>query len=111
MKNKFNIGDIVISTDPHAIGTIIFVIRQILTTESGYAYRHDFVNEWIHEDYISLYVEPKKKVKKYLWVYSEGLGEHTATRGFYKDEQEVKKNVKHVTWFQRLDWSMIEVEE
>ena len=106
MTPKFKIGDKVISLESKAISTII----EISISKSGNCYYLDTILGRFEEYELALYTEPKPKVKKYLWAYKDGNGDYTISRGFYKDVQEFERFV-NTQWFQRLDWSMIEVEE
>lgn len=55
---------------------------------------------------------PKKKVKKYLWVYRESDGRYDLTNRHYKDESSALQSLDYSdTIVQRIDESAIEVEE
>lgn len=62
------------------------------------------------EDELEPYVEPKPKVKKWLYVY-ESEGHHWTTIKFFKDDNDFKSHYITIEKFKKLEWSMIEVEE
>lgn len=114
MKNKFNIGDRVSYNviDGQLRDEVrAFTITDISEQYGKICYSQNSMSEYVEESRLTLYVEPKKKVKKYLWAFkNEDSDRIVVTVGFYKDEKELKKGVG-ATWIQRLDWSEIEVDD
>lgn len=107
MKTKFNIGDKV----TNSCG-VSFVVDSILISEGKISYFMAFGSSAHPEETLELFVESKPKVKMYLYAYKhETPGETWVSVCVYKDDEHFKKRCAHVSWFQRLDWSMTEVEE
>jgi hypothetical protein len=68
--------------------------------EGSYHFEEVFYNK----DGYQIYKEPKKKIKKWLWV-TKGVVDHYISQQYYLDGVTPDHGV------QRLEWSMIEVEE
>ena len=110
MTPKFKIGDKVVSLESKAISTI----NEISISKSGNCYYLDTILGRFEESELPLYTEPKPKVKKYLYAFKykkDSREVHSAS--FYKDDQDFLKEYKipSFEWFQRLDWSMTEVDD
>lgn len=106
MNPKFKIGDKVIPK-----GGLVFEVEHIVIYKTEIHYYTKSGTFW-HEESLALYTEPKPKVKKYLWAYVDKLSKHQmVSMHFFKNEKEFKDFYGFKSWFQRLDWSMIEVDE
>ncbi len=117
MKNKFNIGDKVSYKTVEGGLCTYFTITNIAITPFGsIKYSDNGVQDYIEESRLSLYIEPKPKVKKYLWAYQYVKQPHSSVRqsityNFYADEFELKKDhVGYFAFIKRLDWSETEFE-
>ncbi len=111
MNTKFNIGDRVSYVSGVGGDETVFEIIEIRIKSSGIFYT-DYDSQY-SESYSTLYIEPKKKVIKYLWAYqSIARSVHGVTCNFYADESELKKDhrTEHYAFFKRLDWSATEFE-
>jgi len=76
-----------------------------------YYYNEAYPEESFTENEIVPYIEPKSKVKKYLYADKVPTGRTQVMQPhFYLDDSDYKKSNPSSKWFQRLDWSMIEVE-
>ena len=56
--------------------------------------------------------KPKRKVKKWLWVYKTRGAKEFITTGFYATEEEAREHIHGITiYIQKLLYTEIEVEE
>lgn len=108
---KFKIGDNIIHVSNSGKKSI-FTVESILLDKDGYWYREGDYTSWLAEKDLTIYTEPKPKVKKYLWAYKHnGNKGHVVSGYFYKDTEEAKEALGSESSLVRLDWSMIECEE
>lgn len=111
MKNKFKLGDKVSYISGVGGAETVFEIRQILTSKDNVEYGHSTPEYWVDESDLTLYIEPKKKVKKYLWAYRYNHSKIThISVQFYCDDDDFKILTNHtkMDFFKRLDWSETE---
>jgi len=120
MKNKFNIGDKVTIKKESPRKPIVFEISEVIISKSYvlYSYTEECIfrskREYYDERDLELYTEPKPKVKKYLYASRyTSFNPIKIGRAFYTDDIDFlsSENTPHPEWYQRLDWSMIEVSE
>lgn len=114
MNPKFKIGDKVTIKNESPRKQIIFEIAEIIISKSYVLYAHIddrymLAKKYYDERDLELYTEPKPKVKKYLYAYSNN-GDTYITGTYYKSDEDFAKT-RMYSFAQRLDWSMIEVEE
>ena len=105
MTPKFKIGDKVISLESKAISTII----EISISKSGNCYYLDTILGRFEESELTLYTEPKPKVKKWFYLVKFMACAETMTASPFSSDDEVKNKYSNAEWVQRLDWSMTEV--
>lgn len=104
---KFKIGDKVKTKEGS-----VFNIYAIFITADCVEYSGKTSPCYYLECSLETFVEPKPKVKKYLYAYRVG-NKPEAVSGYFHENDSDFKNDPHgqITWSKRLDWSMIEVEE
>lgn len=103
---KYKFGDKLISA-----GGAVFEVTTIRMGNYGdYYYRYKDHHLDIAEENLSLYVEPKQKVKMWQYAFQMDDGRWTTSNNFYKDDADFQKILLHVKQFKKLEWSMIEVE-
>ncbi len=101
---KFKIGDKVKTKQGH-----IFVIESMFVTQFDVEYSAQGEPCYYLENNLEIFTEQKPKVKKYLYAYT--TKDDTFISGtYYKSDLDFSKT-RMFTFFKRLDWSMIEVEE
>ena len=105
MTPKFKIGDKVISLESKAISTII----EISISKSGNCYYLDTILGRFEESELTLYTEPKPKVKKWFYLIKWHSGDETMSVRPYVNEDVAKLECNNPKSVQRLDWSMTEV--
>lgn len=111
MNPKFKIGDRLIYLAAHTGYRPKFIMESILHDGKGYWYREGVKGSWMIEENLELYTEPKPKIKKYLYAYRFGNHPISVSGYFYENDFELKNDPHgQITWCQRLDWSMIEVD-
>ena len=111
VNTKFNIGDKV----SYASGDVtVFEIAKIRIDYQGTEYFDD-TNHSYDEKYLTLYIEPKKKVIKYLWAYETIYSGRTLLSGFLEDADDIVFETvydkKQIKFMKRLDFSATEFED
>lgn len=98
----------------HGYFDAVEVITEIRIAKIGVFYCFVKSSNWIDEEDLQLYTEPKPKVKKWLYLvkYRNRKSEEIFFRPYTEDQAKNRYNENVlVEWFQRLDWSMTEVDE
>lgn len=101
---KFKIGDKVKTKEGS-----VFNIGVIFITADCVEYSGKTSPCYYLECSLETFVEPKPKVKKYLYAYTNNDDTYI-TGTYYKSYEDFAKTRKH-SFSQRLDWSEIEVSE
>ena len=103
---KYKFGNKLITS-----GGAVFEVTTIRMGNDGdYYYRYKDHHLDIAEDNLSPYVEPKQKVK--MWLYAVHTSKNSSISVFfYKDDEHFKKMNPGSYQFKKLEWSMIEVDE
>lgn len=110
MNTKFNIGDKVSYISGVGNAETVFEVGQIVIGKNYVNYRDSKNNYAYDEKYLTLYIEPKKKVIKYLWAYQYNNSQLRVSTYFLTDEQDFKSEYSDAVFFKRLDWSATEFE-
>lgn len=106
MTTKFKIGDKVITKT-----LIVFEIDTIRITKGLVEYSGLYETCYYAEEHLSLYTEPKPKVKKWFYLVKFMACAETMTASPFSSDDEVKNKYSNAQWVQRLDWSMTEVDD
>lgn len=105
MTPKYSIGQFVVTIRGRA-----FEISEIHIRKGNKCFYCGGNTDLFAEEELSLYTEPKPKVKKWFYLVKSMKGvRESMTSCPYIDDAEFMKNNPSAKWFQRLDWTMTEV--